>query len=152
MKSARKRSRHINIRFFWVTDRLGQDNIKLAYCPTEEMIADFFTKPLQGVLFRNMRDVIMGHTTRNILRNEKTSESSSLHRKERVAESNINIMSDKENTRKKHNKIRKDKLVTWSDVRDDDDATVKTTNKRIDVVEYRRTYDNVKKDKCKNAE
>jgi len=27
------------------------------------MIADFFTKPLQGVLFKKLRDMIMGNTT-----------------------------------------------------------------------------------------
>jgi hypothetical protein len=31
------------------------------YCPTEQMLADFFTKPLQGSLFRRLRAVIMGH-------------------------------------------------------------------------------------------
>ena len=30
---------------------------------TEYMIADYFTKPLQGSLFRNMRDIIMGVTS-----------------------------------------------------------------------------------------
>ena len=30
------------------------------YCPTESMIADYFTKPLQGALFFKLRDAIMG--------------------------------------------------------------------------------------------
>ena len=30
------------------------------YCPTEPVIADYFTKPLQGVLFYTFRDAIMG--------------------------------------------------------------------------------------------
>ena len=33
----------------------------MQYCPTEQMLADFFTKPLQGSLFRKFWDVIMGH-------------------------------------------------------------------------------------------
>ena len=33
----------------------------MIYCPTAKMIADFFTKPLQGNLFRKLRDVVMGH-------------------------------------------------------------------------------------------
>jgi hypothetical protein len=37
------------------------ENIKVEYCPTEKMIADFFTKPLQGNLFRKFRDVVMGY-------------------------------------------------------------------------------------------
>ena len=30
------------------------------YCPTLLMLADFFTKPLQGNLFRKFRDVLLG--------------------------------------------------------------------------------------------
>jgi len=33
--------------------------IGVAYCPTVEMIADYFTKPLQGALFRRLRDAIL---------------------------------------------------------------------------------------------
>jgi hypothetical protein len=29
------------------------------YCPTLDMIADYFTKPLQGSLFRKLRDLFM---------------------------------------------------------------------------------------------
>ena len=36
------------------------EDIKIVYCPTEAMLADFFTKPLQGALFRRLREVIMG--------------------------------------------------------------------------------------------
>jgi hypothetical protein len=31
----------------------------IRYCPTEAMLADFFTKPLQGNLFHRLREVIM---------------------------------------------------------------------------------------------
>jgi hypothetical protein len=34
--------------------------ISLHWCPTKEMIADFWTKPLQGSHFRKLRDYIMG--------------------------------------------------------------------------------------------
>ena len=30
------------------------------HCPTEIMIADYLTKPIQGTLFKKLRDVIMG--------------------------------------------------------------------------------------------
>jgi hypothetical protein len=30
------------------------------WCPTKEMVADFWTKPLQGSHFRKLRDYIMG--------------------------------------------------------------------------------------------
>ena len=32
----------------------------MAHCPTESMIADYFTKPLQGKLFTTLRDIIIG--------------------------------------------------------------------------------------------
>ena len=31
----------------------------MAFCPTKDMIAHFFTKPLQGVLFLHMHDQIL---------------------------------------------------------------------------------------------
>ena len=34
--------------------------ISLHWCPTKEMVADFWTKPLQGSHFRKLRDYIMG--------------------------------------------------------------------------------------------
>ena len=54
--SAGQRSRHINIQYFFITDRLDTDNITLRYCQTEHMLADFLSKPLQGSLFRKFRD------------------------------------------------------------------------------------------------
>jgi hypothetical protein len=59
-KSGGQKSRHIDIRYFWVKDRLEKDNVTIVYCPTESMLADFFTKPLQGNLFRRLREVVMG--------------------------------------------------------------------------------------------
>jgi len=46
--SSGKRTRHIEIRYFFVTDMINQKQMRVAYCPTAEMIADYFTKPLQG--------------------------------------------------------------------------------------------------------
>ena len=52
-------------RYFWIKDRLEKEGIDMKYCPTEKMIADFFTKPLQGELFRKFRAVVMGHVHLN---------------------------------------------------------------------------------------
>jgi hypothetical protein len=59
--SSGKRTRHINIRYFFVTDRVENRELSIEYCPTGEMIADFFTKPLQGTPFRTFRDWIMNY-------------------------------------------------------------------------------------------
>ena len=58
--SSTKRTRHINIRYFTITDRVKNGEDIIEYCPTGDMIADFFTKPLQGSLFRKFRNLIMG--------------------------------------------------------------------------------------------
>lgn len=57
--SSSKRTRHINIRFFFITDRVNSGEMSLQYCPTEHMVGDFFTKPLQGAKFRQFRDRVL---------------------------------------------------------------------------------------------
>jgi hypothetical protein len=59
--SSSRRTRHINIRYFFVTDRVDTNEVKIEYCPTLQMLADFFTKPLQGSLFQTMRDRVMNY-------------------------------------------------------------------------------------------
>ena len=54
-------SRHINVRFFFVKDRVANKEVVIKYCPTEFMLADFYTKALQGSLFNRFRDVLMGY-------------------------------------------------------------------------------------------
>ena len=44
-------SRNIDIRYFFMKHRLDTKNTNVVYCPTGEMLADFYTKPLQGKLF-----------------------------------------------------------------------------------------------------
>lgn len=58
-KSAGKQSRAINVRYFFIADQENKWNIKVMYCPTDEMIGDFMTKPLQGKKFLKFREAIM---------------------------------------------------------------------------------------------
>jgi hypothetical protein len=60
--SSGKRTRHMNIRYFFVADVQERKEITMEYCPTDEMIGDFFTKPLQGAKFRRFRNIIMNIT------------------------------------------------------------------------------------------
>jgi hypothetical protein len=53
-------SRHIHSRFFFIKDQVDGKRLQIMYCPTGQMLADFFTKPLQGRLFHLFRAVIMG--------------------------------------------------------------------------------------------
>jgi hypothetical protein len=60
--SSGKRTRHIDVRYFFIADRVKSGEIRIEHCPTGIMIADYFTKALQGALFRKLRDMIMGNT------------------------------------------------------------------------------------------
>jgi hypothetical protein len=70
--SAGQKSRHINIRYFWIKDRTQANGITIRHCPTIEMLADFFTKPLQGNLFRRFSDVILGYSHVDTLKRDPT--------------------------------------------------------------------------------
>ncbi len=54
------RTKHINIRYCFVTDRIRKGELTVEWCPTGDMIGDFRTKPNQGALFKKFRDQIMG--------------------------------------------------------------------------------------------
>jgi hypothetical protein len=49
-------TRHINIRYLFVKDRMERGDVEVEYVPTTRMIADLMTKPLQGQLFRSLRE------------------------------------------------------------------------------------------------
>ena len=48
--SSSKPTKHINIRYYYVADRVAKGDLRIVWCPTDKMIADFLTKPLQGKL------------------------------------------------------------------------------------------------------
>ena len=58
--SVGKGSKHIHVRYFFVTDKIQKKKVKLLYCPTDKIIADYHTKPLQGALFVRFRNLILG--------------------------------------------------------------------------------------------
>lgn len=49
---SRKNTKHMDNCYFWIKDRINSERIKVKYCPTVMMLANFFTKPLQGGSFR----------------------------------------------------------------------------------------------------
>ena len=54
--SSSKRTRHFDIRFFYVKDLVDRGEVSIVYCPTDEMIADYMTKPTVGSKFKMLRD------------------------------------------------------------------------------------------------
>ena len=57
--SISRRTKHLNIRYFSITDQIKKGELKIEYCPTDDMVAGFFTKPLQGKKFIQFRKIIM---------------------------------------------------------------------------------------------
>ena len=47
--------------YFFVLDRIKKNEVHVQYCPTHNMLADYFTKLLQGATFHKFRDAIMNH-------------------------------------------------------------------------------------------
>jgi len=66
--SSSKKTQHINVRYFFVADKIKKDELEVAFCPMTNMLADFFTKPLQGSTFKRMRRIIL-----NISETDKSS-------------------------------------------------------------------------------
>ena len=58
-----RNTKHVNVRYFFIKDRVEQGEMEVRYLPTGSMIADGLTKPLQGALFRKHRDLMLGHLT-----------------------------------------------------------------------------------------
>ncbi len=58
--SLSKQTKHIEIRYYYIVDRIANGDLSIVWCPTDKIIADFLTKPLQGKVFQKFRDVLMG--------------------------------------------------------------------------------------------
>ena len=54
------KSKHVRIRTFWLREQIENGDIRVMFKPTEEMIADGLTKPLQGAQFKLFADHILG--------------------------------------------------------------------------------------------
>ncbi len=76
------------------------------------MLADVFTRPLQGSLFRKLRDVIMGHKHINSLKETTTSPS-----QERVGQKNMTeIVRNGDDGQKTDQRAREPMNTTYADI------------------------------------
>ena len=66
MKSVEKNSRHIKIKYFFMTNRVKDKELKTIYCPTKAMVLDFFTKLWQGLLFLTHGNAVLGISEDNM--------------------------------------------------------------------------------------
>ena len=55
-----KQNKAMDVRYFYVKDHVDRGEIRIAHCPTEKMVGDFFTKPLQGKKFLDFRNQVLG--------------------------------------------------------------------------------------------
>ena len=58
-ESSGKRTRHFNIKYFYATDLIRRKLLRIEYCPTDKMVADYMSKPTMAALFRVFRNLIM---------------------------------------------------------------------------------------------
>ena len=95
-------------------DRVDKGEVSIKYCPLIHMLADFFTKPLQGRIFEIYSDVLMGRKPILWLKE-------GVPTKERVKRTKI-IVGDKKDENNKsnfcptRNNFDKIKKVTYADI------------------------------------
>ena len=60
-RSTSERTRHIKIRYFFISHYIQANEIVIKHMPTESMIADALTKPLHGTKFVEMTKALTGY-------------------------------------------------------------------------------------------
>lgn len=59
-RATAKRTRHINVRFFWASDCVSRGEVRVEHKPTKEMVADVLSKPVQGALQKDLAGRLLG--------------------------------------------------------------------------------------------
>ncbi len=57
-RSNKKRTKHINQRYYFITDQVNRGIVKIVYKSTNDIIADLLTKPIQGSRFEKLKAAI----------------------------------------------------------------------------------------------
>jgi hypothetical protein len=90
------RTGHINIRHFFIINRVNMKEVEIEWCPTKGMVADFMTKPHQGSHFRRLCDPIMGMASIKKTKNGRMSKSMLLEEnktaRKPVSSSSVKVM------------------------------------------------------------
>lgn len=55
------RSKHIDIKYFYIRDLIDKNSIHIEYCPSDNMVADIMTKPLQNTKFSRLRQYLLSY-------------------------------------------------------------------------------------------
>ena len=59
-ESSGKRTRQLDIQYYFIKDHITKGELEVKFCLTDDMIVDFYMKPLQGAKFRKFQRIIMG--------------------------------------------------------------------------------------------
>ena len=65
-KSSSKRTRHINIRYYFITDLIKNEKVPVEFYPTLDIIGDYFTNALQGSQFLRFCYIILSMNENDI--------------------------------------------------------------------------------------
>jgi hypothetical protein len=57
--SSSKRTRHFNIKYFFITDLIKQGEVSIQYCPADALIANFMATPGTGQKFQAFRKAVL---------------------------------------------------------------------------------------------
>ena len=66
-QSSGKATRLIDVRYYFIKDQIDQKLMRLEYCPTDLMVADVLTKPLQGTQFCRLRAQLLNYADRALM-------------------------------------------------------------------------------------
>jgi hypothetical protein len=69
--SSGRRTQHIDIHYYFVTDRIKRGDLRVEYCNTDDMIGDF-TKPVQGSKFRKFQTIVLNLPSKDKSINQST--------------------------------------------------------------------------------
>jgi hypothetical protein len=58
--SSSKHTKHIKVKYFFVKDKVDQEEVTIEHCSTAQMWTDINTKPKQGRVYRGFRGYVMG--------------------------------------------------------------------------------------------
>ena len=58
-RSSTKNTHHMEIWYFFITNNIRRNKLLVEYCPTGDMLGDYFTKPQQGSRMRRSRVSIL---------------------------------------------------------------------------------------------
>lgn len=62
-----KRSKHFDVRYHYLKEKVENKSLKVIYCPTVVQIADLLTKALVGERFKSHRDSLLHSTSRAVV-------------------------------------------------------------------------------------